>query len=173
LAKQYGAKKVIATGRNEQSLKELLLLGADEIISLKQDDGAFVSQLKIIHGQNPIDVILDYLWGQSAELILSAIKGNGGFSHRTRFVTIGGVTGDTITLSSSILRGTDIQILGSGLGTWTREEIKLLITKILPEAFQLSADGLLKIETVNIPINDIEKAWNMNIEGGKRLVVLL
>ena len=173
LAKQYGAKKVIATGRNEQSLKELLLLGADEIISLKQDDGAFVSQLKIIHGQNPIDVILDYLWGQSAELILSAIKGNGGFSHRTRFVTIGGVTGDTITLSSSILRGTDIQILGSGLGTWTREEIKLLITKILPEAFQLSADGLLKIETVNIPINDIEKAWTMNIEGGKRLVVLL
>lgn len=173
IAKYYGAKKVIATGRNEQSLKELLALGADKIISLKQDDEAFVSQLKTLHQQNPINVVIDYLWGKSAELILSALKANGGFSHRTRYITIGGMTGDTITLSSSILRSTDIQISGSGLGTWTREEIKLLITEILPEMFQLAANGKLKIETVNIPLKDIEKAWNMDIDGGKRLVVLI
>lgn len=173
IAKHYGAKKVIVTGRNEQSLKGLLELGADEIISLKQDNEAFVSQLKALHQQKPIDIVIDYLWGQSAELILSALKGNGGFSHRTRYVTVGGMTGDTITLSSSILRSTDIQISGSGLGTWTREEIKLLITEILPEMFQLAADGKLKIETVNVPLKDIETAWDMKIEGGKRLVVLI
>lgn len=173
IAKHYGAKKVIATGRNEKSLKELLLLGADEIIPLKQDDDTFISQIKNIHQQNPIDVVIDYLWGQSAELILSALKGNGRFSHRTRYVTVGGMISDTITLSSSILRGTNIQILGSGLGSWTREEIKLLITEILPEMFQLAADGELKIETVNIPLKDIEEAWNMKIDGGKRLVVVI
>lgn len=173
LAKHYGAKKVIATGRNEESLKELLELGADEIIQLKQGDQTFVSQIKNIHQQNPIDVVLDYLWGQSAEFILSALKGKGGFSHRTRYVTVGGTTGDTITLSSSILRATDIQISGSGLGSWAREEIKVLITVILPEMFQLAAEGKLKMETVNIPLNEIEKAWEMNIEGGKRLVVLI
>jgi len=173
IAKYYGAKKVIATGRNEESLKELLLLGADEIISLKQDDEAFVSQINAIHTENPIDVVVDYLWGESAELILSALKGNGGFSPRTRYVTVGGMMGDTITLSSSVLRGTDIQISGSGLGSWTREEIKLLITEILPEMFQLAAVGKLKIETVNVDLNEIEKVWEMNIEGGKRLVVLI
>jgi len=104
IAKHYGAKKVIATGRNEQSLQELLLLGADEIIPLKQDDEGFISQIKNTHKQNPIDVVIDYLWGHSAELILSSLKGNGGFSCRTRFVTVGGMMSDTITLSSSILR---------------------------------------------------------------------
>ncbi len=173
IAKYYGAKKVIATGRNEQSLKELLSLGADEIISLKQDDETFVEQIKNAHQQNPVNVVIDYLWGHSAELILSALKGNGSFSHRTRFVTVGGMMSDTITLSSSILRSTDIQISGSGLGTWTREEVKLLITEILPEMFQLAANGKLKIETVNIPLKDIQDAWDMNIEGGKRLVVLI
>jgi len=173
IAKYYGAKKVIVTGRNEQSLKELLLLGADEIISLKQDNETFSSQIKTIHRQNPVDVVIDYLWGQSAELILAALKGDGGFSHRTRYVTVGGMMSETITLSSSILRGTDIQISGSGLGSWTREEIKLLITEILPEMFQLAADDKLKLETVNVDLKEIEKVWEMNIDGGKRLVVLI
>jgi len=173
IAKYYGAKKVIATGRNKQSLNELLLLGADEIITLNQDEDTFVSQIKDAHQQNPIDVVIDYLWGQSAVLILSALKGNGGFSHRTRYVTVGGMMNDTITLSSSILRGTDIQISGSGLGSWTRTEIKLLITEILPEMFQLAANGKLKIETINVDLKEIEKVWEMNIDGGKRLVVLI
>lgn len=173
LAKHYGAKKVVATGRNEQSLQELLTLGADEIIFVNQDDESFVSKIKNIHKQNPIDIVIDYLWGHSAELILSSLKGDGGFSHRTRFVTIGGMTGDTITLSSSILRGTDIQISGSGLGSWTREEMKLLFAEILPEIFQLAADNKLKIETVNVELKDIEKVWDMNINGGKRLVVMI
>lgn len=173
LAKHYGAKKVIATGRNEQSLQELLTLGADEIISVAQDDESFVSQIKKTHKQNPIDVVIDYLWGHSAELILSSLKGDGGFSHRTRFVTIGGMTGDTITLSSSILRGTDIQISGSGIGSWTQEEVKLLFSEILPEIFQLAADNRLKLETINVELKDIVKAWDMNIDGGKRLVITI
>ena len=173
IAKYYGAKKVIATGRNEQTLKELLLLGADEIISLGQDDERFVSRIRYAHKQNPIDVVVDYLWGHSAELILHSLKGDGGNSHRTRFVTVGGMTGDTITLSSSILRSADIQLSGSGLGSWSRAEVKQLITEILPEMLQLAAEGKLKIDTINMPLKEIEKAWEMNIEGGKRLVVLI
>ncbi|MNK14546.1 Phenolphthiocerol synthesis polyketide synthase type I Pks15/1 [compost metagenome] len=173
IAKFYGAKKVIVTGRNESALKELLALGADEIINLKQENEAFLEQLKNSHNQIPIDVVIDYLWGQSAELILSALKGNGSFSHRTRYVTVGGMMSDTLTLSSSVLRSTDIQISGSGLGSWTREEIKLLIDKILPEMFQLAAEAKLTIDTVKIPLKDIETAWDINIDGGKRLVIII
>lgn len=173
IAKYYGAKKVIATGRNERTLKELLSLGADEIIPLGQDDERFVSRIMNAHKQNPIDVVVDYLWGHSAELILHSLKGDGGNSHRTRFVTVGGMTGDTITLSSSILRSADIQLSGSGLGSWSRAEVKQLITEILPEMLQLAADGKLKIDTIHMPLKEIEKAWEMNIEGGKRLVVLI
>ena len=108
-----------------------------------------------MHQQSPFDVVIDYLWGHSAELILSAIKGNGGFSHRTRYVTVGGMMNDNMTLSSSILRSTDIQISGSG--SWTPAEMKLLIHEILPEMFQLAADGKLKCDTVSVMINDVEK----------------
>jgi len=173
IAKHYGAKKIIATGRNEQSLNELLLLGADEVISLKQTDEDFVAELKKLHSETPIDVVIDYLWGNSAELILSSLKGNGWFSHKTRYVTVGGMMGDTITLSSSILRGTDLQISGSGLGSWTKTEMKSLLTEILPEMFQLAADGKLKMETECIDLKEIENAWNMKVDGGKRLVILI
>lgn len=80
---------------------------------------------------------------------------------------------DNMTLSSSILRSTDIQISGSGTGSWTPAEMKLLIHEILPEMFQLAADGKLKCDTVSVMINDVEKAWNMNIDSGKRLVVII
>lgn len=173
IAKYYGAKKVVATGRNERTLKELLQLGADETIPLRQHDEDLVTQIKKAHRQDPIDIVVDYLWGHSAELILHSFKGDGGDSRRIRFVTVGGMAGDTITLSSSILRSTDIQILGSGLGSWSRTDVKRLVTEMLPEMFQLAADGKLKIDAINMPLQEIEKAWDMNVEGGKRLVILI
>lgn len=171
LAKHYGAKRVIATGRNEQNLQLLPTLGADEIVSLKQDDGALLTQLKSIHATTPIDVIIDYVWGHSAELLLAALKGNGSFTHKTRFVSVGGMAGDTIQLSSSILRSTDLLLTGSGIGSWPKEEVQLLLTEILPEAFQMAANGQLKIDTVTMPLKDIASVWNMDIPDGKRLVV--
>lgn len=173
IAKLYGAKKIIATGRNKQSLKELQALGADEVISLGQDDEDLITQIKSIHRESPVDIVIDYLWGHSAELILASLKGSGGRSHRTRFITVGAVSGDAITLSSSILRSTDIQLSGSGLGTWSREEVKVLISEILPDMFELAAAGKLKMETVTVSLKDIEKVWDMSVEGGKRLVILV
>ena len=107
------AQKVVVTGRNEEKLKELLALGLMTLLYLNRTMMSS-SQIKALHQQSPFDVVIDYLWGHSAELILSAIKGNGGFSHRTRYVTVGGMMNDNMTLSSSILRSTDIQISGSG-----------------------------------------------------------
>ena len=46
IAKHYGAKTIIVTGRNEETLQSLLALGADEIISLQQDDETFVATNK-------------------------------------------------------------------------------------------------------------------------------
>lgn len=117
IARLYRAQKIIVTGRNEESLQSLLELGADEIVSLKLEDNDFKQKIKEIHQETPIDIIIDYVWGHSVEMILSAFKGDGTFSHKTKLVTIGGMSGDTIQLSSQILRGTDIQISGSGLGS--------------------------------------------------------
>lgn len=171
IAKHYGAKKIIVTGRNEKTLQNLLELGADEIISLKQDDESFISQLKEIHKSTPIDIVLDYLWGHSAELILSILKGNGNFTPRTRYVSVGSMSGDIIQLSASILRSVDLQLSGSGLGSWTKEEVKLLFSEILPEMFLLASQNKIKVNIEKVNLADIEKMWNAEVPDGKRLVV--
>jgi len=173
IAKHYGAKKIIVTGRNEQSLQSLLALGADETISIKQDDEDFTARLKDIHNNTPIDIIIDYLWGHTAELILSALKGKGSFSHKTRFVSVGAVTGDKIQLSAENLRSVDLQLSGSGLGSWTKDEMKTLFHEIIPEMFQLAADHKLKVDTEKVNLTDIEKLWEMEVTDGKRLVIII
>jgi len=173
IAKYYGAKKIIVTGRNEETLKSLLALGADEIISIKQNDEQFISQLKELHYNTPIDIVIDYLWGHTAELILSSLKGDGSFTHKVRFVSIGAVTGDKIQLSAENLRSTDLQLSGSGLGSWTKDEMKLLFSEILPEMFVLAANNKLKVETQNVSLIDIERLWNMEVADGRRLVITI
>lgn len=173
VAKYYGAKRIIVTGRNKQTLQSLLALGADEIITLEQEDEAFVAQIKAIHNRTPIDIILDYLWGHTAELIFSAFKGQGMFTHKTRFVSIGSMAGDLIQLSAENLRSVDLQLTGSGLGSWTKPEVQELLKKILPEMFKLAAAGKLKVETVSVDLKDIASLWDLDIPGGQRLVVTI
>jgi NADPH:quinone reductase-like Zn-dependent oxidoreductase len=171
IAKHYGAGMVIATGRNPQSLQELLKLGADEIISVQQTDEEFTARLQQIHQNTPINVIIDYLWGHTAEMILASLNGTGSFTQRTRFVSVGSVTGDMIHLSAANLRSVDLQLSGSGLGSWTKGQVRILFAEILPEMFQLAADGKLKIETVHVKLRDIATLWDAGVPDGKRLVV--
>ncbi|MDO6432219.1 zinc-binding alcohol dehydrogenase family protein [Flavitalea sp. BT771] len=173
IAKHYGAKKVIATGRNQQSLNDLLTLGADESISVAQNDEQFRAQLKSIHANTPIDVIIDYLWGHTAEMILACVKGDGSFTNKIRFVSVGSVTGDLIQLSAANLRSVDLQLAGSGLGAWSKQQVAALFTDILPEMFQLASEGKLKAGTISVKSQDIAELWNLDVPAGQRLVVTI
>ena len=173
IAKHYGAGRIIATGRNADSLQKLLTIGADEIISLKQDDDQIVAQLKAIHSATPIDIVIDYLWGHPVEMILMALKGKGHTTHKVRIVTVGEMAGSTIALPSGILRSSDIEILGSGLGSLPEDAMDAIFTEILPDMLQLAANGQFEIETVTYPLKDIEAAWMQDIGPGKRLVIIM
>lgn len=173
IAKHYGAAKVIATGRNEQSLQYLTALGADEIISINQSDEKFMAQIKHTHSSQPIDVIIDYLWGHTAEMILTSLMGKGSFTHKTRFVSVGSMAGDIIQLSAANLRSVDLQLTGSGLGSWSKDQVQRLFSEILPEMFQLAADGKLKVLTTEVKLEDIADLWNMDVADGQRLVVTI
>ena len=74
-------------------------------------------------------------------------------------------------ISAANLRSVDLQLSGSGLGSWTKSQVRTLFTGILPEMFQLAASGKLRIGTVNVALRDIEKLWNMDVPDGRRLVV--
>ncbi len=175
LAKYYGASKIAVTGRNSVQLEQLKSLGADIIISLKQDDEAIVHQLKEFNASTPVDIVIDYLWGKPVELILKSLKGGGvnHFSHRARLVTVGSMAGEHINLESGTLRSSAIEILGSGLGSISKEDWQQYTSKILPEMFHLAANGRLAIETETEPLFNIKHAWQKEATPGKRIVVML
>jgi NADPH:quinone reductase-like Zn-dependent oxidoreductase len=173
IAKHYGAKKVIATGRNQQSLDELLSLGADETISVLQDDESFKKQITAIHSETPIDIIVDYLWGHTAEMILACIKGDGSFTNKIRYVSVGGMSGDLIQLSAANLRSVNLQLTGSGLGAWSKPQVAELFSEIFPEMFALAAAGKLKVETIKVKLADIAELWKLEVDNGRRLVVVV
>ncbi|HTQ26571.1 MAG TPA: zinc-binding alcohol dehydrogenase family protein [Puia sp.] len=171
IAKYYGAKKIIATGRNRDSLEELKQLGADETISLSQKDDDIRAQLAAIHAKTPIDVVVDYLWGTTAEMILGCFRGDGSFTNKIRYVSIGSMAGDLIQLSAANLRSVDLQLSGSGLGAWSRQQVVLLFKEILPSMFELAAAGKLKVETITTNLKDIAELWDLEVPGGRRVVV--
>lgn len=171
LAKHYGAKKVIATGRNQEQLKALLELGADEIISLSEERETVLEQIKTLHKLVPIDVVLDYTWGQPAEIILNALQGEGNITSVVRFVTIGATAGDKIELSSAILRSSAIEIMGSGFGSLPKEALQQLFSVVLPEVFNLAAAGKLKVDTVTAKLADVKTAFYQDVPASKRLVI--
>jgi len=173
IAKHYGAKKIIVTGRNPQSLTDLLSLGADETVSILQPDESFKAQIKAIHAQTPIDVVIDYLWGNTAQMILDCLKGDGSFSNRIRYVSVGAMSGDLIQLSAANLRSVNLQLTGSGLGAWSKQQVGLLFSEILPQMFQLAADGKLSVQTITHPLQDIARLWDLDVPNGKRLVVII
>lgn len=173
VARHYGAARVIATGRNAASLEKLKTLGADIIVSLREDDDTIIKQLKELHHETPIDLVIDYLWGHPVELLIKALKGGGinNFTHKVKIVTVGSMAGENISVASSTLRSSAIELLGSGLGSLNEQDLKKFDTEILPEMFQLAAAGKLTIDTHTEPLEHIEQVWDMEVAAGKRLVI--
>jgi NADPH:quinone reductase-like Zn-dependent oxidoreductase len=173
LAKHDGASKVIVTGRNAAVLEELRSLGADEVISLLEPDEQIMERIRVLHKEHPISCVIDYLWGKPVELILTALKGGGmnTFTPQVKIVTVGSMAGESITLNSGTLRSSAIELLGSGLGSLSKEDLNRFYTEVLPEIFDLAKHGKLKLNTLVLPLSEIEKAWNLELNGGVRLVI--
>ncbi len=155
IAKHLGAKKVIATGRNQQFLNTLLSIGADEVIALEDDsnpsEAAFRKQF-----EQDVDIVLDYLWGPSAERIMAAASAQKP-TVPIRFVQIGTASEPNITLPGTVLRSSAIQIMGSGIGSVAFEDIMGIISKLMQAA---SVVGF-KIATKALPLYRIGEVWSM------------
>jgi NADPH:quinone reductase-like Zn-dependent oxidoreductase len=163
IAKHLGAGKVIATGRNPARLEALPALGADVVLSLELPEAELVRRFRQEMGEG-VDVVLDYLWGRSAEHLIAAVPGGG----RIRFVQIGAISGATIALPGAALRGSGLELLGSGLGSCSLEELVAAIGAMM----QVVRSARLAIETETLPLADVEAGWTRDT-GDRRLVFTL
>jgi len=72
IAKHLGAGRVVGTGRNEESMKQIRELGADVVIDLKQSDEELAQDFRKQAGEG-YDVILDFLWGHPTEVLIKTL----------------------------------------------------------------------------------------------------
>jgi NADPH:quinone reductase-like Zn-dependent oxidoreductase len=167
VAKRLGARRIIAVGRNPQALQKLSALGADAVISLEQDPALLVSAVRNEIAEAGVDIVLDYLWGQPAELMFQAIsqKGLQKSTARIRFIQIGESAGKTISLPAATLRSSGLELLGSGFGSASLDQIR----QALGEFFQIAAKEPFQFRTKAAPLRDVESLWN-TAEEGTRLV---
>jgi len=165
IAKYLGAKRVIATGRNTEALEQLQGMGADETIALTQPAKQLATAFMEQFGGEGVDVVLDYLWGQSAETVIMAAARAGKDGVPIRFVQIGALSGATIALPSAALRSSALVLMGSGIGSIPLKGLVGAISGVL----QAVAPGKLKVETKVVTLADVEDAWNKD-NGTSRVV---
>jgi NADPH:quinone reductase-like Zn-dependent oxidoreductase len=167
----FGAGAVVAVGRDTTRLDWLRTVGADDAIALGDDEPfARVSEL---HAQRPFDAVLDYLWGEPAERLLTALADShpSAHYHATRFVQIGSMAGLTMNLPAGILRGTGIVMSGVGIGSVPPEVLARVRTEALPRLFDMVAAGDLRLRTQARPLADVERLWTAAEPSGTRVVL--
>ena len=166
VAKYLGARRVVATGREQAELEKLRALGADETIWLQQPGESLAAAFRV--AMQSVDVVLDYLWGPTAQMLLEAAKGHGApeGERRIRYVQVGSISGETISLQGGALRSSGVELMGSGLGSLSAAAIVGALTKM----FEAAALTGLKIETEAVPLSEVETAWGRTLESGRRMV---
>jgi len=155
IAKHMGARQVVATGRNTETLKSLSALGADVIIPLGDGGDGFEGAIEEQFRGDGIDVVLDYLWGQSAERIIIAGAKAGRDAVPIRFVHIGAVSAPNITLPSAALRSSAITLMGSGIGSIPMDRL----LKSIGDLMQATVPCGFEIATVTFPLSEVEHVW--------------
>jgi NADPH:quinone reductase-like Zn-dependent oxidoreductase len=158
LAKYLGAAKVVATGRNAAELEQVKALGADVVIPFAHpfEDNGFEEALIQEFGSG-IQVVVDYLWGQSARTIIAAIAKGVEDGAPVRFVHVGGASGEeSIDLPGAGLRSSSIVLMGSGLKSVPLSALFAAVKSI----FDVTIPAKLQIVTKNVPLAEVEQHWN-------------
>ncbi|MEV4298878.1 quinone oxidoreductase family protein [Microbispora rosea] len=167
VARLLGAGRIVATGRDDDRLREVQELGADIVINTAVSDEALAQAYLDARGDG-YDVVLDYLWGRPSEVLLHALVPRSfAFGKPTRVVQIGESAGAELTLAASSLRTSGVEIYGAakGLDPRTMDEVYQRIVT-------WTRSGELTFDVEKVPLSDIETAWQRTDLKGRRLVVV-
>lgn len=170
LALQRGAR-VVAAGRNQRVLDDLVRRGADAAVRVDQPREELA---EAIAAAGPYNLIADYLWGPPAEATFAGlmrmgrgpVPGADAPADRIRYILVGMTAGEVAGISAFALRSVPVQVAGSGIGGQAS----------LPQTAAAYADllgqvaaGEIAIEVDTVPLADVEKAWSRP-DDGRRVV---
>jgi NADPH:quinone reductase-like Zn-dependent oxidoreductase len=172
IAKYLGASKIIATGRDAEALEEVRSLGADVVIPFNLDASnprgsqQYKSALKEQFAAG-INVVVDYLWGKSAETVIVAIAEAVEDARPVRFVHVGGASGGNVEVPGAALRSSAIVLMGSGNKSIPMPRLLASIKSV----FDCFVPAKLRIKTKAVPLAEVEETWDD--KGKSRIVFVL
>ncbi len=159
IARHLGAGRIIATGRNRAVLESL---GADAIVPLG-GDAETIDKAFRAHFAGRVDIVLDFLWGDSARSLLGAIARTVHDDAPLRYVQIGSISGGEIAVPASVLRSTGLQLMGSGLGSVSFERLTAAIAGV----FEAAVPAGLELPYALFPLTDVATAWPRDDSAGR------
>jgi NADPH:quinone reductase-like Zn-dependent oxidoreductase len=160
-SKLLGAGRVIGAARSQEGLDRCLSLGADAAVRLGEPDDLPGALADAADGR--IDVVIDPLFGAPFTAALSAA------SFGARIVQLGGGAGAEATVSSPVIRGKMLVILGLTLAA-APSELKADAYRRLTEA---AVGARIVVETDPFPLERVGDAWKRLGAGSHRKVVIV
>jgi len=116
-----------------------------------------------------IDVVIDYLWGESAKTIIGTIAKEVEDGRPVRFVHVGGASGEAnIELPGAALRSSAILLMGSGIKSVPLSGLLGAVKHV----FEAVAPAKLEIVTRVVPLAQVEETWE-KAEGKPRVVFVI
>ncbi|HEV7722931.1 MAG TPA: zinc-binding alcohol dehydrogenase family protein [Iamia sp.] len=165
IARAFGAGRVVAAGRDPGRLAALADQGADAVVPLTGSPDEVADAL--VEQARTVDVVLDYLWGPVTEHALTTLlRARPHADQPLHWVELGSMAGPTITLPSAALRSRDLRLIGSGQGSVGGAALLAL----MPELMATIADGTVVVDTIAVPLDEVETRWDAPDPAGRRLV---
>ncbi|WP_101926711.1 MULTISPECIES: quinone oxidoreductase family protein [Luteimonas] len=151
IAPHFGADRIVAVGRNVERLGEL------DVASAIALDTAADAALRAEFDRG-VDVVLDFLWGAPGRRVIAAAaqtRGGRGGEPRVRYVQLGTAAGEEVPLRGDALRGSGLELLGSGIGSVAMAELLAGARELLAEAPHAG----FHMPVATLPLSAVAEAW--------------
>jgi NADPH2:quinone reductase len=142
-AAALGASRVVAAGRDRQTLEKLREWGATDIVVL---EGDYASALAVA-SQGGFDMVVDSLFGEPMMAAIRATRMGG------RVVNVGMRAGRTMELSGIAVKGKDL--LSCNIGDASAAEIGASFTSLVG----LVQQGRIRAEYETVTLADVAEIW--------------
>jgi NADPH:quinone reductase-like Zn-dependent oxidoreductase len=167
VARRLGAGRVVGAGRDAARLHALIPAGADDVVQLTSDTRATAEALAAAAAET--DIVLDYLWGEPAQLAITALlTARSDRGRALDWIAIGAIAGPTIELPAAALRSANFRLLGSGQGSVSPRGYLAELPSLVAEI----AAGTIGVRPHPVPLADVEQAWTRKETPGERTVLV-
>ncbi len=149
IARLLGAGRIVAAARDAHALATALDLGAHAAVAINGQSEEALRDEIIAAAKGPLEVVFDPLWGTPLQAALAACGPS------ARVVHLGDAASKEATISSSIVRGRQLTIIGHSNPN-TKWEIR---ARAFRELADHAADGRIRVQIEELPLSEVTSAW--------------